>query len=109
MLEHLDRNNTIKLTSGDIKIVDVTCYDDKICDSALASFSVNILFLGLGVRDCGNFRAWKLRSVIKTEGSPATPKFKNLLTISELGTLGINSKHCRLSLVQSLIAVFVKA
>lgn len=49
MLEHLDRNNTIKLTSGDIEIVDVTCYDDKICDSALASFSVNILFLGLGV------------------------------------------------------------
>jgi len=49
MLEHLDRNNTIKLTSGDIKIIDVARYDDEICDSTLASFSVNILFLGLRV------------------------------------------------------------
>ena len=92
VLEHFNRDEAVK-GSGGLEVIDIAGDDFEVMDATGAGLCFDVLALGLGIGNGGDFSAGVARRHEEAKGTPTTAQFEDVLPVAKLGAFASEGEH----------------
>lgn len=92
VLEHFNRDEAVEGSAG-LEVIDIAGDDFEVVDATGAGLCFNVLALGLGIGNSGDFSAGVAGCHEEAEGTPTAAQFEDVLPVAKFGAFAGEGEH----------------